>query len=126
MVTKSAVAFVLGASIVLVPAFVYELFGASLQPGGLFAAREYGAAMLGIAAITWFGRHAAEAGTRLGILLGLVVYDAVGVMATVVAITSGALAPLAWLIVALYAFFTLGFGYVLAGGGQPARTRGPA
>ena len=113
LIIKSIVAFCLGISIVIAPNFMYSFFGASLAAGGIFAAREYGAAMIGILMLAWFARNSQESDARWAIVLALCVYDAIGVLVTLIAIFAGALNPLGWLIVALYLFFAVGFGYFL-------------
>jgi hypothetical protein len=113
LVIKAIVCLLLGIPVLLLTEFTYSLFGASLATGGIFAAREYGASMMGNLMLTWFARNSQESDARRAIILALFVYDAVGVVVTLIAILSGALNPLAWLIVAIYLFFTLGFGYFL-------------
>ena len=113
LVIKAIVCLCLGVPILFVPNFIYSIFGATLAAGGVFAAREYGASMMGILMLTWFVRNSQESDARWAIILALFVYDAVGVIVTLVAILTGALNPLAWLVVALYLFFSLGFGYFL-------------
>ncbi len=113
LVIKAIVCLCIGIPILLVPNFTYSIFGSTLAAGGVFAAREYGASMMGNLMLTWFARNSQESDARWAIILALFVYDAVGFVVTLIAIISGALNPLAWLIVALYLFFTLGFGYFL-------------
>lgn len=113
LVIKAIVCLCFGILVLLVPNFTYSIFGATLTAGGIFAAREYGASMMGNLMLTWFARNSQASDSRWAIILALFVYDAVGVVVTLIAILSGALNPLAWLIVALYLFFTLGFGYFL-------------
>jgi hypothetical protein len=113
MIIKAVVCLCLGIPILLVPHFIYSIFGASLTDGGAFAAREYGAAMIGILMLTWFARNSPESEARWAIILALFVYDALGFVVTLIAILSGALNPLAWLVVILYLLLALGFGYFL-------------
>jgi hypothetical protein len=113
LIIKAIVCLCLGVPILLVPNFIYSIFGATLAAGGIFAAREYGASMMGNLMLTWFARNSQESDARWAIILALFVYDAIGVIVTLVAILSGALNPLAWLVVALYLFLALGFGYFL-------------
>ncbi len=113
LIIKAVVCLCLGISILIVPDFIYSIFGASLAAGGVFAAREYGASMIGNLMLTWFARNAQVSDTRWAIVLALCIYDAVGVVVTLIAIFSGAVNPLAWLIVVLYLFFAVGFGYYL-------------
>jgi hypothetical protein len=113
LIIKAIVCLCLGIPILIVPNFIYSIFGASLTLGGVFAAREYGASMMGNLMLTWFARNSQESEARWAIILALFVYDAFGFFVTLLAIISGTLNPLAWLIVALYLFLALGFGYFL-------------
>jgi hypothetical protein len=113
MMIKAAVNLVLGTLILIVPEFVYGLFGATLNAGGIFAAREYGAAMYGNLMITWFARTAVASPARWAIILGLCVYDAIGVVVTLIALLNGTLNALGWGILLIYLFFAVGFGYYL-------------
>lgn len=111
MIIKALVCLVFGLGLLFLPDFVYGIFGAELTDAGRFAAREYSAAMLGILMITWLGRNAAESGLRKGVIIGLTLYDAIGAVISVIAVLAGVISPLGWLIVALYLFLALGFGY---------------
>ena len=113
LIIKAVVCLCLGVPILLVPNFIYSIFGATLTAGGVFAAREYGASMMGNLMLTWFARNSQESDARWAIILALFVYDAIGVIVTLVAILLGALNPLAWMVVVLYLFLALGFGYFL-------------
>jgi hypothetical protein len=119
MIIKAVVCLTLGMLILLVPNFLYSLFGLSLGPGGIFTAREYGAALIGILMITWFARNAIESDALRAIILGLCVYDAIGFVITLVATISGLLNPLGWSVVALYLFFAGGFLHFLVNSPNP-------
>lgn len=111
MIIKATVCLVFGVSIMLVPVFLYGIFGASLGEGGVFAAREYGAAMLGIMVLTWFGRDAPESALRRVVAAALCIYDALGLVVTLIALFTGAIGALGWLVALLYLFLAVGFGY---------------
>ena len=113
MIIKAIVCLCLGVPILIVPVFTYSLFGASLNPAGVFAAREYGASMIGNLMLTWFARKAIESEARRAIILGLCVYDAIGFVITLIAQFSGVLGPLGWFAAVMYLFFAIGFGYLL-------------
>jgi len=113
MIIKAVVCLVLGVPILLVPAFFYSVFGASLNPGGIFAAREYGASLIGNLMLTWFARNATESEPRRAIVLDLCVYDAIGFVVTLIAQLSGVLGPLGWFAALIYLFFAIAFGYFL-------------
>jgi hypothetical protein len=113
MIIKAVVCLCLGVPILLVPIFTYSLFGASLNPAGVFAAREYGASLIGNLMLTWFARKAVESEARRAIILGLCVYDAIGFVVTLIAQFTGVLGPLGWFAAVIYLFFAIGFGYFL-------------
>jgi hypothetical protein len=113
LIIKAVVCLCLGLPILIVPNFIYSIFGATLAAGGVFAAREYGASLMGNLMLTWFAKDSEESKARWAIILALCVYDAIGVIVTLVAIISGACNSLAWLVVVVYLFFALGFGYFL-------------
>lgn len=113
LIIKAIVCLVLGLAILIVPDFIYSIFGATLAAAGVFAAREYGASLIGNLMLTWFARNSGESDARWAIILALCVYDAIGVIVTLIATLQGTLNPLGWLIVALYLFFAIGFGFFL-------------
>ena len=113
MIIKAAVCLSLGVPILIAPIFLYSLFGASLNPGGVFAAREYGASLIGNLMLTWFARNAVESEPRRAIALALCVYDAIGFVVTLIAQLSGVLGPLGWFAAVIYLFFAIGFGWFL-------------
>ena len=113
LIIKAIVCLCLGIPILVVPNFVYSIFGATLAAGGVFAAREYGASMMGNLMLAWFARNSQESEARWAIVLALFIYDAVGFVVSLIAILSGAINPLGWLVVALYLLLALGFGYFL-------------
>ena len=111
MMIKAAVCLSLGSLLLLAPGFTYSIFGASLNDGGAFAAREYGAAMIGTLFMTWLAREAGASDARRAIILNLFIYDAIGVVVTLIAQLGGLFNPLGWGIVAIYLFFAVGYGY---------------
>lgn len=113
LIIKAAVCLCMGLPILFAPNFIYSIFGATLAAGGVFAAREYAASMMGNLMLTWFARNSQESDARGAMILALCVYDAVGFIVTLIAIFSEAVNSLAWLIVVIYLFFAVGFGYFL-------------
>jgi hypothetical protein len=113
MIIKAVVCLVLGIPILLAPVFLYSLFGASLNAGGVFAAREYGASLMGNLMLTWFARNTVDSEPRRAIALALCVYDAVGFVITLIAQFSGVLGPLGWFAALIYLFFAVAFGFFI-------------
>ena len=115
---KALVCLVFGSLMVLVPVTLFDVLGASLDDVGSFPAREYGAAMFGTLVLTWLGRSLVDPAARRIILLDLLVYDGIGVVVTLPPVVEGTLNALGWGVVVIYAFFTIGSGYLLAGEGS--------
>jgi hypothetical protein len=113
LIIKAAVCLCLGLPILFAPDFIYSIFGATLAAGGTFAAREYAASMIGNLMLTWFARNSQVSDAKWAMILALCVYDAVGFLVTLIAIFTGAINSLGWLIVLIYLFFAAGFGYFL-------------
>jgi hypothetical protein len=99
--------------LLVAPSVLLGILGADLGPGGEFTAREYGAALIGTLLLTWFAKDVKSPNARGAILLDLLVYDAIGVVVTCQVLISGVLNALAWGIVAVYALFAAGSGYLL-------------
>ena len=119
MIIKAVVCISLGLPILLVPKFFYGIFGVSLAAGGIFAAREYGASLIGNFLLTWIGRNAHDSDARRGIIWALTVYDTIGFVATLVFALSGVSNLLIWMPVGLYLVLAIGFGYFLVKPPQP-------
>ena len=113
LVIKAAVCLAFGVYLLLAPASLLGLLGASLSGAGLFTAREYGAAMIGTLLLTWFAKDVQARDARRAILLDLLVYDGIGLVVTLAVVFAGVLNALGWSIAVVYAFFTVGSGYLL-------------
>lgn len=113
MVIKAVVCLGFGPLLLFLPGPLLTLLGSSFGPGAALTAREYGAALVGNLMLTWFARNAEESVARRAIILDLFVYDAIALVATLLIQLSGGLNLLGWGIVAIYLFFTVGFGYFL-------------
>jgi hypothetical protein len=113
LIIKAVVCLVFGLFLLLAPATLLDLLGATPNDAGLFTAREYGAALIGMLLLTWFAKNVKAADARGAILLDLLVYDLIGVIITLLVVLSGVFNALGWGIVVVYLFFTVGSGYLL-------------
>ena len=111
MIIKAVICLAFGFLLLVFPGFLLNLMGADLGPGGLFTAREYGAALAGTLLLTWFAREAGESAARRAIILDLFIYDGIALIVTSYNVFTGVLNWLGWGIVAVYLFFTVGYGY---------------
>ena len=113
MVIKALVCLAFGILLLSIPDRLLSIFGATLSDGGMFTAREYGAALFGNLFLCWFAKNAGESDARKAIIIALFVYDLIGFVVTTITVIAGILNPLGWFIVLVYLFFTIGFGYFL-------------
>jgi hypothetical protein len=113
MALKALACLVFGIALLLFPRALFSIFGITLDPGGMFPAREYGSALFGILMLTWFARNAGDSDARTAIILALFIYDLLGFVVTLMARATGVLNMLGWLVAAIYLLFTFGFGYFL-------------
>jgi hypothetical protein len=107
MTIKAIVCLGFGPLLLFFPAWLLELLGAEYCTGAACAA------MVGILLMTWLARNVDAGVARRAICWNLFVYDAIGLVLTLVFLLSGRLNPLGWGIVAVYLFFTVGFGWLL-------------
>ena len=113
MVIKAVVCLVFGILLLGIPDKLLSIFGATLSGGGMFTAREYGSSLFGNLFLCWLAKDAGDSEARRAIILALFVYSLIAFVMSAVTVISGVLNPLGWLIVFVYLFFTLGFGYFL-------------
>jgi hypothetical protein len=113
LIIKAIVCLGFGPLLLFVPAWLLDILGTSFGPGAAFTARLYGAALFGNLLLTWLARKTEDATARRAISWHLFLYDAIGLVVTLALLFSGSLGVLSWGIVAVYLFFTLGFGYQL-------------
>jgi hypothetical protein len=113
MLIKAFVCIGFGPLLLFFPAQLLEILGSSYGPGSALTAREYGAALVGNAMLTWFARNADKSIARKAIIIHLFVYDAIALCVTLKIQLTGGLNALGWGIVFIYLFFTAGFGNLL-------------
>jgi hypothetical protein len=111
MVVKAVVCLAFGVLLVVIPGLLMSLYGVTLDDGGMLMARLYGASLLGNLMLTWFSRNDPGSEALRAAVLGLFVYDAVGLVVALIAMLSGVMNALGWSVVAIYLVFTVGYGY---------------
>lgn len=120
MIIKCLVCLCFGPLLLFFPRQLLSLLGVPFGLGAAIMAREYGSALMGNTLLTWLARSADPSSARKAIIIYLFVYDAIALIAISIMQLQGAMNLLGWGIVAVYLFFTLGFGYLLLKERQPA------
>ncbi len=113
LIIKALVCLFFGALLMIIPDILLSIFGATLTAGGMFTAREYSSSLFGNMFLCWFAKNSEESDARKAIIIALFSYDLIAFIMTVITVISGVLNLLGWLIVFVYLFFTLGFGYFM-------------
>ena len=113
MIIKAVVCLGFGPLLLFFPGQLLNLLGTTYGAGAALTAREYGATLFGNLFLTWLARDTKDSTARRAIIWHLFIYDAIALIATLIIQLSGGLNVLGWGIVAVYLFFTIGFGYFL-------------
>ena len=113
MIIKAVVCLGFGPLLLFFPGQLLNLLGTTYGAGAALTAREYGATLFGNLFLTWLARDTKDSTARRAIIWHLFIYDAIALIATLIIQLSGGLNVLGWSIVAVYLFFTIGFGYFL-------------
>jgi hypothetical protein len=113
LIVKAIVSIAFGIPLLILPDKLMAILGVTLGPEGIFMAREYGGALLGIFALCWFARNSEASKALTAIIIFGFVYDLANLIVSLTAQLSGLMNVLGWGIVAIYLVFSLGFGYFL-------------
>ena len=112
MAAKAIVEVIFGIGFVLIPGAVASLFGMTLDPAGTLMAQLFGTAFIFGSMVLWLARNEPASDAAMGgIILAVVVSNAIGFLVTFFATLSGVWNVLGWLPVALYLVFGLAFAY---------------
>jgi hypothetical protein len=112
MMVKSIICLLFGLIFVLTPGVLLALFGvAYAEPGMLFMAKLYGATFLLLGLLLWLARNAPDSEALRAIVIAVCVGDALGFVVVLVGQLGNIMNGLGWLVVALYLFLSLAFGY---------------
>ena len=102
-----------GILFVVIPAFSLSLFAITLDAAGLMMVRLFGAALLGLAVISWMVRDETPSKARHAVILGQCLESAIAFVILVIGILSGVGNVLGWIPTLLHLSIALGFGYFL-------------
>lgn len=106
-----AVGFALG--FLLLPATMADIYGVTVVPATIFMARVFGAEVLGVGLICWFGSNSPGSGHQRKISVALLVLHTVGSVILVWAMLSGVLNAAGWSPLAIYPLLAIGYAFFL-------------
>lgn len=111
MIITAIVAGVFGIAFVLMPGQVFSQYGIEPNPPLNYTGQLFGAALISFAVLTWMARKASDSDTRRAIILALFIGEGIGFIVALIGQLKGVLSAMGWSTVAIYLFFTLGYGY---------------
>jgi hypothetical protein len=110
-----------GAGFILIPNFLLTLYGIESSPAAILGFRYFGLTLLTLGIAAWVMKESSDWTAIRGLLLGLVVGDALGVIVSAWATLAGVTNAMGWSAFLIYLVFALAYGYFLSvGGRQPA------
>jgi len=109
----AAIAILYGIAFVLVPAFVLATYGMTTEASTVLSARYFGLTLLGLGLIAWLVRETADRTALRGLLSGLAIQSAIGVLVSIWGTVAGTMNAMGWSAVLIYAVLLAGYLYYL-------------
>jgi hypothetical protein len=97
-----------------VPATMLMMYGMTPGPGEQLMTRFFGVSMLALGLLSWLARNTSDAIARRAIIVAFLVFDAVGIVVSLLGTLSKVMSPLGWQVVVIYLLLCIGFGIQLA------------
>ncbi len=113
MIIKAIICLGFFPIMLFIPEQFLTFMGSPFGAGAAFLARIYGATLVGNMLLCWFGRNAEKGPVRQAIVLDAFFYDLIGFIATLIFYLNGTLNWVAFGVMFIYLFLTVGFGYFL-------------
>lgn len=105
MIITAILAFLFGIGFMVAPAVTIGLYGNTLDTVGLFVARYFGAALLGLAFLAFYNRKDPSDGVLAGFFVAMVL----GLVVSVYDALAGLHNAFVWVNVAIYLLLGIGF-----------------
>jgi uncharacterized membrane protein len=116
----SAVAVVYGVAFVIIPEFVLVSYGMTADAASTLMARYFGLTLFGLGLVVWLVRETTDARALRGLLWGLAMQGAIGLVVSIWGTVSGSMNGMGWSAVLIYAIFLAGYLYYLFADGKTA------
>jgi hypothetical protein len=104
---------IFGVLFVLIPAFSLSLFAITLDNVGLMMVRLFGAALMGLAVISWMVRNETASNARQAVVVGQCLESAIAFVVLLIGRLGSIGNALGWIPTLLHLSVALGFGYFL-------------
>ena len=111
LVLTALFGIVFGLAYLLFPKYLLDFFGVVQTDAVIMTSRFFGGSILGYGVLAWSARNAAGSQTRRAIKLALFIAFLIGLVLSILGVTSGFFNTLGWIPVAFFAFLSVAFGY---------------
>lgn len=112
----AAIAALYGIAFLLIPEFVLASYGVTLDAPTILGFRFFGVSLLSLGLVGWFVRETSDWDALRGLLLGLSIGNAVGVVVSIWGTVTGIMNAMGWSAVAIYLVLFAGYVYYLSAG----------
>jgi len=109
----AAIAIIYGVAFVIAPDFVLMTYGMTADAALNLMARYFGLTLLGLGLITWLVRDTTDGKALRGLLSGLAVQGAIGLLVSIWGTVGGVMNGMGWSGVLIYAVLLAGYLYYL-------------
>ena len=87
------------------------MYGMTPGVGEQLMTRFFGVSMLALGLLSWLVRNSRDSSVRQAVVPAFLVFDAAGIIVSLLGTLSKVMSPRGWQVVAIYLLLCLGFGY---------------
>jgi hypothetical protein len=124
LMISAVVAGLFGLGFVLVPGFMFSIYGIASAPASVLGFRLFGSALIAIGVLTWLLRDSTDWLAARALLLSVAVGNVIGLLLVLFATVNGTLSGMGWSAVLIYLLLLIGEGYFLSRGPASTLERG--
>lgn len=111
LIINAVVILVYAVGALFVPATMLMMYGMTPGVGEQLMTRFFGVSMLALGLLSWLVRNSRDSSVRQAVVPVFLVFDAAGIIVSLLGTLSKVMSPLGWQVVAIYLMLCLGFGY---------------
>ena len=123
LLVSAIVALLFGLGFVLVPGFMFSIYGIASAPAAVLGFRLFGSALIAIGALTWFLKDSTDWPAVKALLLSVAIGNVIGLLLVLFATINGTLGAMGWTAVLIYLLLLIGEGYFISRGPAPPLDR---
>jgi uncharacterized membrane protein YfcA len=124
LLISAIVAALFGLGFVLVPGFMFSIYGVASSPASLLGFRLFGSALIAIGVMTWLLKDSTDWPAIKALLLSVAIGNTIGFLLVLFATVDGTLSSMGWSAVLIYLLLLIGEGYFLSRGPASTLERG--